>query len=60
MPADLRPAIAVMKQYRELMWLRQQLTKQGLCSKDATSRQVIDAIRAAVPQELFTELPPVR
>lgn len=58
MPADVRPAITVMKQYREIMWLRQQLQKQGLCGKDATARQVVDAIRAAVPIDLFTEIPP--
>lgn len=52
---DARPAIVVMKQYREVMYLRSQLIKQGLVGKDATAAQVVEALRAAVPAHLFTD-----
>lgn len=54
---DNRPAAVVMKQWRELTYLRSQLVKQGLCGADATPRQVIDAVRAAIPADLMAELP---
>jgi len=53
--ADPRPAIVVMKQYREVMYLKSQLVKQGLVSKDANAAQVVEALRAAVPPHLFTD-----
>jgi len=55
---DKRPAVIVMKQYRELMYLRSQLIKQGLVSKDANAAQVVEALRSAVPAHLFTDTPP--
>lgn len=55
MSDDKRPAIVVMKQYRELMYLRGQLQKQGLVGPDATAAQVVEALRSAVPSHIFTE-----
>ena len=57
MSDDLRPAVVVMKQFRELQYLKQQLVKTGQVSKDANAAQVIEALRASCPAHLFTEQP---
>lgn len=57
---DPRPAVVVMKQYREIMYLKSQLQKQGLVGKDASAQQVVEALRAAVPAHLFTDEAPAK
>ena len=57
MSTDNRPAVVVMKQFKELQYLKQQLVKTGQVSTDANAAQVIEALRAACPAHLFTEKP---
>lgn len=54
-PRDQRPTAVVLKQYRELVYLRQQLAKEGLVAKDAPFSQVLEAVRSAVPPDLVDD-----
>jgi hypothetical protein len=47
-----------MKQFREMQWLKQQLVRMGQCDERATPRQVIAAVRAAIPADLMDDIPP--
>lgn len=53
MPEDARPAVVLLKQWREFSYVRQQLVKQGLVAKDATPVEAIEAIRRLLPMTMF-------
>lgn len=57
---DNRPAVVVMRQWREFTIIRNQLAREGVVSGDATADEVLAALRAALPPTLFDDLPPAK
>ena len=55
MPDDRRPAVVLLKQWREFSYVRQQLVKQGLVAADATPVETLEAIRRLLPMTMFGE-----
>lgn len=54
-PEDKRNAAQLLRQWDRLDSVKKQLVKAGLATGDATPAQILDAIRKAIPQELFAE-----
>jgi len=58
MAEDTRSALTVLRQFEVLEKWRRQLIKAGLVGEDATPAEVIDAMRRAIPPDLFGDVRP--
>lgn len=52
-PTDSRSTQQVVSQFRKLREIKRDLVKEGTVNGDATPRQVLQALRDSIPEDLF-------
>lgn len=50
---DLRTNLMVLRQFEKVEQIKRRMIKAGLLRPDATPAEVVEAMRAAVPPDLF-------